>query len=175
LKNHGVVSVGETLRDAFFLAELLEESARMNILSGLLQGNRKFAKISSAAQRKKKPVKLFSKKHRSLLQAAISRKRRPQHGMDGLLSLRLKADDTGDEYAAIIEQGGLPARTGRAPGTLVISGTSGAWKNIFNGRMDPFTAVIQNKMRFSGSLQELLRWYPALHPLFRKWQTIPVM
>ena len=31
LKNHGVVSVGETLQDAFFLAELLEESARMNI------------------------------------------------------------------------------------------------------------------------------------------------
>jgi L-fuculose-phosphate aldolase len=177
LKNHGVVSVGETLRDAFFLAELLEESARMNIFSGLLlQGGRKSAGTPPALKRKGKPVALFSKEHQSRLQAAISRKRRPQqHGMDGRLSLRMKADDTGDEYTAIIEQGSLPGRAGHAPAAPVISGTSRAWKNIFNGRMDPFTAIIQKKMRLEGPLQEFLRLYPVLRTVFKLWQTIPVI
>ena len=63
LKNHGVVSVGETLRDAFFLAELLEESARMNIFSGLLlQGGRKPAGTSPAAKRKGKAGSALFKK-----------------------------------------------------------------------------------------------------------------
>jgi L-fuculose-phosphate aldolase len=175
LKNHGVVSVGETLRDAFFLAELLEESARMNIFTSLLlQADKKAAGSAPAGKRKAKPVALFSKEHRLLLQAAISRTQR-QSGMDSRLSLRMKADDTGDAYTAIIEQAGLAASAGTAQSALAISGTSGAWKHIFNGRMDIFTAIIQNKMQLAGSLQELLRRYPALSPLFRRWQTIPVI
>jgi L-fuculose-phosphate aldolase len=174
LKNHGVVSAGETLRDAFFLAELLEESARMNMFTSLLpQADTKAAGSARAAKRRGAPVALFSKKHRLLLQAAVSSRQRP--AMGSRLSLRMKADDTGDEYTAVIGQAGLPASAGHAQGALAISGNSGAWKNIFNGRMDLFTAVIQNKMRLAGSLQELLRWYPALSPLFRRWQAIPVI
>jgi hypothetical protein len=30
-------------------------------------------------------------------------------------------------------------------------------------------------MALTGSLQELLRWYPLLNPLFKIWQTIPII
>jgi L-fuculose-phosphate aldolase len=177
LKNHGVVSAGETLRDSFFLAELLEESSRMNILSSLLQQDSGTSAINAAArQKKEKPAALFSKEHCSRLQAATgSNRRRQQPVISGRLSLRLRADDSGGEYTAALEQGELYGRTGHAQSALMISGSAAAWIHIFNGCMDPFTAVLQKKMKLTGPLQELLRWYPVLRPLFKQWQTIPVI
>ncbi len=175
LKNHGVVSVGETLRDAFFLAELLEESSRMNILSCLLQtGNRKTARSAPAARRTGKPAALFSKTHLLCLEKAANHKRcMPLSGRKTRFCFGMQQDDTGRECTVKVEPGAVSVTEGARTGSLVISGTASAWMNIFNGRMNLFTAVIQKKMAFTGSLQELLCWYPLLNPLFKRWQAIP--
>lgn len=177
LKNHGVVSTGETLRDAFFLAELLEESSRMNILSCLLQtGNRKTARSAPAARRTGKPAALFSPAHCSQLEKAVNAKRiMPLSGMKTRLCFGMRQDDSGREYTVMVEPAAVSVIEGSRTGSLVISGTTKAWTNVFNDRMNLFTAVIQRKMAFTGSLQELLRWYPLLSPLFKIWQTIPII
>jgi ribulose-5-phosphate 4-epimerase/fuculose-1-phosphate aldolase len=177
LKNHGVVSTGETLQDAFFLAELLEESSRMNILSYLLQaGTRKAAISAPAARRRAKPVTLFSPAHCALLEKAVNAKRlMPLSGTKTRFCFGMRQDDSGREYAVMVEPAGVSVIPGGRECSLKISGSAKTWTNVFNGRMNLFTAVIQKKMALTGSLQELLRWYPLLNPLFKIWQTIPII
>jgi len=177
LKNHGVVSTGETLHDAFFLAELLEESSRMNILSCLLQtGTRKAARSAPAARRRGKLAALFSPAHCAQLEKAVNAKRiMALPGMKTRFCFGMRQDDTGREYRVMVEPAAVSVAEGPRTGSLLISGTAKAWTNVFNGRMDLFTAVIQKKMALTGSLQELLRWYPLLNPLFKIWQTIPII
>ena len=172
LKNHGVVSVGETLRDAFFLAELLEESARMNIFTSLLRKDeKKSAGRAPAAGKKEKPVALFSKAHWLRLEAVLNREHLQQ---PGLISLVIKQSDTGMAYTLVFEDGKLSLRAGAEKSSLLLSGTGTVWRSVFKGLMDPFTAVIQHKMSLEGSMQEFLQLYPLLRTVFKVWQTIPV-
>jgi L-fuculose-phosphate aldolase len=177
LKNHGVVSIGETIRDAYFLAELLEETAQMNIFSSLLgKSARTRNEASPAARNRTKPVRLFSQEHISLLQRAINRDRTLQKlGKKSCFSIGMKQEDTGRLQMRIFSNGkGTEIKESEEHGPFIISGTTAAWYSIFNGLMDPFTAIVQKKMLLEGSFRDLLRWYPFFRHLFNLWQTIPV-
>jgi L-fuculose-phosphate aldolase len=177
LKNHGVVSIGETIWDAFFLAELLEETARMNILGRILGKNIRLTKQASpAVLKRKKPVRLFSKEHFSLLQQVINRDRALQKlGIKTSATVGIKQADTGRVHMCAFNRG-KPAKikTGEEEGTFIISGTDAAWRAIFKGVMDPFTAIVQKKVLLEGSFRDLLQRYPFFRQLFNLWQTIPV-
>jgi len=177
LKNHGVVSIGETIWDAFFLAELLEETAQMNIFSNLLEKRARTRREASLPTRKrKKPVRLFSKEHFTLLQQVINRDHALQKpGIKTSVSVGIKQADTGRVQMLVFNNGKLAEiKAGEKAGSFIISGTHAAWRTIFNGLMDPFTAIIQKKILLEGSFRDLLQWYPFFRQLFNLWQTIPV-
>jgi ribulose-5-phosphate 4-epimerase/fuculose-1-phosphate aldolase len=177
LKNHGVVSIGETIWDAFFLAELLEETAQMNIFSSLLGKSARTRREASLPSRKrKKPVRLFSKEHFSLLQQVINRDHILQKlGIKNSISVSIKQADTGRVQMLVFNNGKFAEiKVGEKAGSFIISGTHAAWRSIFNGLMDPFSAIIQKKILLEGSFRDLLQWYPFFRQLFNLWQTIPV-
>jgi putative sterol carrier protein len=172
-----VVSIGETIWDAFFLAELLEETAQMNIFSSLLGKSARTRREASIPTRKrKKPVRLFSKEHFSLLQQVINRDHAPQKpGIKNSVSVGIKQADTGMVQLLVFNNGKLAEiKAGEEAGSFIISGTHAAWRAVFNGLMDPFTAIIQKKILLEGSFRDLLQWYPFFRQLFNLWQTIPV-
>jgi len=177
LKNHGVVSIGETIRDAYFLVELLEETAQMNIYSSLLGKNactRK--KVSPAARNRTKPVRLFSTEHFSFLQRAINRDRTLQKlGAGACFSVGMKQTGTGRVQMLAFNNGTLrEIKAGEKHSAFIISGTTAAWCSVFSGLMDPFTAIVQKKMFLEGSFRDVLKWYPFFRRLFNLWQSIPV-
>ncbi|MCX5895057.1 MAG: class II aldolase/adducin family protein, partial [Proteobacteria bacterium] len=179
LKNHGIVSVGETIWDAFFLAELLEEASHMTILSYLLAGvKRKREKAAVPKQLKAKPVKIFSKEHVSrLIKITNSNKKLQTLGKEThfSLSLGLRMQDQGVAYTLVFKDGKIvETKQGENKDTLVMAGSRAAWCAICNGIMDPFAASIQKKMEFGASIRDLSPWYPFFRSLFALWQTIPV-
>ena len=177
LKNHGVVSIGETIWDAFFLAELLEETAQMNIFWRFLGKNISPNKKASPSVLKcKKPVRLFSKDHFSLLQQVINRDR-ALHKMSikTSVAIGIKQADTGRVHIFAFNNGKLAGiKTEYEKCTFLITGTTAAWSAIVNGLMDPFTAIIQKKVLLEGNFRDLLQQYPFFRQLFNLWQTVPV-
>jgi ribulose-5-phosphate 4-epimerase/fuculose-1-phosphate aldolase len=177
LKNHGVVSIGETIWDAFFLAELLEETSQINIMSCVMgKSNRIRKNVSPVARKLKKPVRLFSKEHFFLLQQVIYCNQALQKSsLKMSIAVGMKQADTGMVHMCAFNRG-KPAKikTGEEEGTFIISGTDAAWRAIFKGVMDPFTAIVQKKVLLEGSFRDLLQWYPFFRQLFNLWQTIPV-
>ena len=178
LKNHGVVSIGETIWDAFFLAELLEEAAQMIITSRFL-GKRKTRSNGGAAVARKrtKPVPLFSKEHSTLLQQVIQRDHTlPKKGIKASFCVGMKQAETGRVHMLLKFKNGKMSlmKVHEAAGVFIISGTAAAWRSVFNGLMDPFAAIVQKKMVLEGSFRDLLRWYPFFRQLFHLWQSIPV-
>lgn len=178
LKNHGVVSIGETIWDAFFLAHLLEEASQMQVLSHMLRtqsvGN---ATPVSGARTSVKPVRLFSNRHCALLRKVTKRDqvlngKCPTTGC----SIELKQSETGDmPLMLVFSPGKFRARKpGVTSNRFMMSGTAHAWAAVFNGLMDPFTALVQKKIALEGDFRLILQWYPFFRRLFDLWQTIPV-
>jgi putative sterol carrier protein len=172
-----VVSIGETIWDALFLAELLEETARMNIFWRILGKNvRPNRKASPAVLKRKKPVRLFSKDHLLLLHQVINQDRALQKlGIKTSATVGIKQADTGRVHMCAFNRGKLAKiKTDEKEGTFIISGTDAAWRAIFKGVMDPFTAIVQKKVLLEGSFRDLLQQYPFFRQLFNLWQTVPV-
>ncbi len=180
LKNHGVVSIGKTLWDAFFLAQLLEEAAQMQVLSRMLREyHGEDTSHKSGVRKRVKPVRLFSRAHlnglRQVLQGdQLLRKKSPAQQC----GIGIKRTETGTVLLFLTcGQGSIEATqpTETAGETFIISGAAQSWEAVFNGTMDPFTAIVQKKMALEGNLRLLLHWYPFFRRLFDLWQTIPVI
>lgn len=178
LKNHGVVSIGETIWDAFFLAQLLEEASQMRVLSHMLRTpSCEEATPISSPRTRVKPVRLFSNRHCALLRQVAERDqvlngKSPTTGC----SIGLKQSETGNiPLLLAFSPGKIRARQpGETANRFMVSGTARAWESVFNGLMDPFTALVQKKMGLEGNFRLMLQWYPFFRRLFDLWQTIPV-
>jgi L-fuculose-phosphate aldolase len=178
LKNHGVVSIGETIWDAFFLAHLLEEASQMRVLSHMLRTPRgDDATPVSGARTGVKPVSLFSNRHCALLRKVAQR----DQVLNGTCpttgcSIGLKQAETGNMPLLLaFSPGKFRARPpGGTSNRFLVSGTARSWEAVFNGLMDPFTALVQKKMALEGDFRLMLQWYPFFRRLFDLWQTIPV-
>jgi putative sterol carrier protein len=149
----------------------------MNIFWRILGKNvRPNRKASPAVLKRKKPVRLFSKEHFSLLQQVINRDRALQKlGIKTSATVGIKQADTGRVHIFAFKNGKLAGiKTEYEKCTFLITGTTATWSAIVNGLMDPFTAIIQKKVLLKGNFRDLLQQYPFFRQLFNLWQTVPV-
>ena len=178
LKNHGSVAIGDKFADALNFTEALEEAVRSASIARL------FAKEGLDAQdealkedltRNENSYPMFSREH---IQAIVDLVNKDEliaskgKELDLTVQLAVKLDDTGEVYKFNFEKGKIIRLDNDANAPFVISAPRGVWEQVFLGKLDSFVAVTQGKMKLSGQLGQLSKWYVPFTRLFSLFKQV---
>jgi len=183
IKNHGVVAIGENFTKAFHLIESLEEAVRIAGVARLFQQE----ELNSFEQELKhtltKPLstsaqKMFSPGHiQAIVALANNDEFIAQKGteLDLTVELALKLQgDQGTAYRLCFEKGRIARVLPDDEAPFVISAPERVWRQVFLGRLDPFVATTQGKMKLKGELGRLSRWYVPFSRLFELFKLVEI-
>ncbi len=180
LKNHGVVAIGDTFEDALALIEALEEAVRVAAVARLFKKgalDELDGALKNTLTRQETAYEMFSKEH---IQAIVDLVNKDefiaQKGkeLDLTLQLAIKLDASDKVYKFSFEKGKITSLDcdGNAP--FVISAPAEAWQQVFLGKLDSFVAVTQGKMKLTGQMGQLSRWYVPFTRLFALFKEVKI-
>jgi L-fuculose-phosphate aldolase len=182
LRHHGVVAIGETLKDAFFLVQTLEESVKMAVIKDFYSQKKQSGSsvrdgcATSLASVKK--YKLFSDEQiKDIVGIVNADERFRQLALETSLKTKLAVvmEETGVTFCFDFKDGRIAETTkSSADAEFVISGKSEYWRAIFNKQLDPFVATTQKKLKLKGDFAKISRWYVPFNRLFDLWVKTPV-
>lgn len=182
LKHHGVVAIGETLNDAFFLAQTLEEAVKIACIKDLYaRASQPPAPASggdAAFPSAGGTFELFSKEQiseivRLVNQDAQFRQLALQTNLETKLAVVL--DETQTAYCFHFSGGGIKDFADKVgDAEFVISGKADYWRAVFKRQLDPFAATTQKKLKLKGDFAKISRWYVPFNRLFDLWTSAPV-
>ncbi len=179
LGRHGAVTIGESVEDAYFLMELLEEAAEMIVAAGQqgLAATKRSEAEAQAPGRSDTSYQLFSEEHISAICKLINddteaQKRGRATGLNTRLGIKL--DETGQTYSIHLETGKVTSVGAEEDVDFLIAGPESAWRQVFGGQIDPFVAVTQRRLKLRGDLGKLSRWYSPFYRIFELWKLAPI-
>lgn len=182
LKNHGVVAIGESFKQAFSLIELLEEQAQVGILlknanlsAGSSISGAKPADVNKETDRQR--YRMLSSEHARRLTELINSDTEVQElGVKYNLtcSLAIKNQDTGEVLRFCYEQGKIVKTDSSEDADFMIVGKTEILCKVFNREIDPFVAATQEKVKLKGEFAKMSRWYPVMVRTFKLWEDAPV-
>ncbi|MFA4908072.1 MAG: class II aldolase/adducin family protein [Candidatus Omnitrophota bacterium] len=180
LKNHGIVSAAGDMAKALDLAQTLEESIKTAALARLFSCGIELTPAEAKTERAAASggaYRMFSPEHIDAIVGLVNRDSFiSEKGRELELTLQLSVvlDDDGTAYKFVFRQGKIASVERSAEAPFVISAPASAWREVFSGRLDPFTAVTQGKMKLKGQLGQLSRWYVPFSRLFELFKQVPV-
>ncbi|MFA5276197.1 MAG: class II aldolase/adducin family protein [Candidatus Omnitrophota bacterium] len=172
LKNHGSVAIGDKFSDALNLTEALEEAVRTASIARLFKQESLDTQDEALKEELTKndiSYSMFSREH---IQAIVDLVNKDDFiaakgkELDLTLQLAVKLDDSGEAYKFIFEKGRIIRLDNDANAPFVISASRPVWEQVFLGKLDCFVAVTQGKMKLSGQLGQLSKWYVPFTRLF---------
>lgn len=178
LKGHGTVATGKDLREAFLLTDLLEQAIHCK----LLESNGRLADPDLTPNRLEnrggETYALFSPEHIAAL-AEIANgdvEFQRQGSEEGLTTtLGFAWEDKNGGWTFHFAEGRIAHWQAGGEAEFVFSGKKEYWEAIFRGRLDPFMATQQGKLKLvRGELWRLSRWFKPFQRAFTLWQTIPI-
>ena len=180
IKNHGVVAVGENFTEGLYLVETLEEAVRVAGLARLfnkeiLDDFDKQLKVSLSEE--DIAFEMFSGEHIQKIVDLVNQDDFiAEKGKDSDLTLKLaiKLDGTDSVYKFNFEKGKITKLEFDEDAPFVISAPSEVWKLIFMGKLDPFVATTQGRMKLKGDLGKLSRWYVPFSRLFELFKQVKI-
>lgn len=179
IRNHGVVALGQNLSQALYLVETLEESVKALAVARLFK-----KEILDDLDRELKAdfeadsaYVMFSPEHiKAIVELAnkdeIFRKKGAE--LDLTTRLAIKMDDSPNIYKFVFEKGSISAMGSDEDAPFVISAPAAVWEMIFLGKLDPFVATTQGKMKLRGDLGKLSRWYVPFNRLFQFFRQVRI-
>ncbi len=177
LKNHGTLAIGDDLNEAFSLTEILEEAALMTFIKQAL-GRPVEKAEDKKTQREAERFPVFSQEHIGKITQLINDDVEAQRlGKETSLTTRwaihMIEDDT--LYTFHFLEGRVAAVDSSDDCDFLVSGRREHWVAVFNGRVDPFVATTQKRLKLKkGHLGDLSRWYPPFCRIFELWKMAPV-
>ncbi|MFH0917743.1 MAG: class II aldolase/adducin family protein [Candidatus Omnitrophota bacterium] len=180
LKNHGTVAMADKFQDALSITEALEEAVKSAAIARLLDKD-VLDDLDTALKddlKRTQPVyRMFSLEH---IQAIVDLVNQDefiaQKGkeLDLTVKLAIKLDDSGAVFKFNFEKGKIIKldTDGNAP--FVISAVAPVWEQVFLGKLDSFVAVTQGKMKLSGQLGQLSKWYVPFNRLFALFKEVRI-
>ena len=172
LKNHGAVAIGEKFKDALALIEALEEAVKSAAIARLFN-KEAFDDLDSVLKedltKNDAAYPMFSREH---IQAIVDLVNKDefiaQKGkeLDLTLQLAIKMDGADTAYKFNFEKGRIIRLDSDANAPFVISAPKDIWEQVFLGKLDSFVAVTQGKMKLTGQLGQLSKWYVPFTRLF---------
>lgn len=181
LRHHGVVSVGKEFKEAVSLIELLEEQAKVNLItksSALGTGLHVAEKTRTVhASAETGTCKMLSAEHRRRLTELVNNDPQAQElgKQYGLTcTLAVKNQDTDEAMRFCYENGRIVNDDASDDAEFVIIGKNDILKKVFNKEVDPFVASTQGKVKTKGDFAKMSRWYPVMVRTFKLWEEAPV-
>lgn len=179
---HGTVAIGKDLQEAFLFTDLLEEAVQCRLLvdhDAAPDGPSPQAPAKAAkAPQKTGGHELFSRAHmEALIESANSDADYKHAGAEGDLTttLTLRMDDAAVSWTVHFDVGAITRLDAADDGEFAISGKREWWEAVFRGRIDPFLATQQGKLKLErGELWKLSKWFKPFQRAFALWQTIPI-
>ncbi|HEX9443130.1 MAG TPA: class II aldolase/adducin family protein [Candidatus Binatia bacterium] len=188
LRGHGSVATGKDLQDAFLLTDLLEEAVHCRLVRDQGAGNAVAAAPRAPEKRAAKAAHadgaghaLFSRAHmQALIDSANAdpdfQRQSKEGDLTTTLTLRMDGQDAAVTPWTVHFAGGAITRLEAADdGEFSIGGGREWWEAVFRGRLDPFLATQQGKLRLErGEMWKLSKWFKPFQRAFALWQTIPI-
>ncbi len=179
LKNHGVVAAGADLKEALLLTETLDYAVRTCAVARLfkkdiLDGLDRAVESDLAVGR---IYDMFSRDH---IQAIVDLVNKDdfigQKGrdMDMTLQLAIRLDGHDAAYRFTFEKGRITALDSGYEAAYVISAPADVWESVFLGKLEPFVATMQGKMKLAGEMGKLSRWYVPFSRLFELFKCVRI-
>jgi len=180
LKNHGTVAIADRFQDALSITEALEEAVKSaalgrlfdrNILDDLDAALRDDLKCDQPA------YTMFSRAH---IQAIVDLVNQDefiaQKGkeLDLTLKLAIKLDGSSEIFKFNFEKGKIIKLDTDGDAPFVICAPAAVWEQVFLGKLDSFVAVTQGKMKLSGQLGQLSKWYVPFNRLFALFREVRI-
>ncbi len=179
IKNHGVVSIADKFSDALYLIEALEEAVKTaavarlfkkDILDDLDKGLKENLQQDNA-------YLMFSKEHIRAIVDLVNKDEfilKKGQELDLTLKLAIKLDGQNSVYKFNFEKGRVVKLETDEDAPFVISAPTDVWETVFLGKVDPFVATMQGKMKLKGELGKLSRWYVPFSRLFELFKQVKI-
>ncbi|MFH1901209.1 MAG: class II aldolase/adducin family protein [Candidatus Omnitrophota bacterium] len=185
LKNHGVVAMGGSFKEAFSLIELLEEQAKVNLivqkpetLPGRQAGRAQKPDYKNIREKQEgKRYKLLSKEHMGRLMELVNNDKEVQalgQKYDLTCTLAVKNQDNNMAMCFYYDKGKIIKTDNNENAEFVIIGKEAILKKVFNREVDPFVALTQGKVKSKGDFTKMSKWYPVMVRTFKLWEQAPV-
>jgi ribulose-5-phosphate 4-epimerase/fuculose-1-phosphate aldolase len=179
LKNHGVVAMAPTLKEALYMVETLEEAVRTCAVARLFKKDilDDLGKELKDALSSDEAYDMFSKEH---IQAIVDLVNKDEFiankgkEMDLTLQLAIKLNGHDPAYKFNFEKGKITKLDLDEQSPFLISASKEVWELVFLGKLDPFVATTQGKMKLKGDLGKLSRWYVPFSRLFELFRQVKI-
>lgn len=179
LKNHGVVSVSDDFKSALYLIEELEEAIRTVALARIFKKEvlDELDKELKTTLESEASYEMFSKEHiQAIVERVNSDEFISQKGreLDLTLKFAIRLEGNPNLYKFNFEKGKIIRLDFDNDAPFIFSGPKAGWEQIFLGKLDPFVAVTQGKMKLEGQLGQLSRWYVPFTRLFAIFKEVRI-
>jgi len=178
LQGHGTVAVGKNLEEAFLYTDLLEEAVYCQMMKEGESASSPPEEKTVTQEASGERHELFSVAHiMSLIQAANAdesfRKEAQAKNLKTSVTLAVEEDKTA--FTFHFSAGSITGFRDENGGEFIFSGKRQWWEAIFNGRIDPFLATQQGKLKLlHGEMWQLSQWFKPFERMFQIWQRVPV-
>jgi len=180
IKNHGVISIGQSFKEGFDLIETLEEAIKVASVARLFE-RRALDDLDKALKQdltqKTDSYKMFSKEHIQAIVDLVNKDEfisKKGQELDLTLELAIKLNEDNRSYRFVFEKGEIKKLEFDHNAPFVISASQDIWELVFLGKLDPFVAVTQGKMALKGQLGQLSRWYVPFKRLFELFKQVKI-
>ena len=180
LKNHGTIAMGDKFQNALAVTEALEEAVKSAAIARLLDKDildDLDTALKDDLRRSQPAYRMFSREH---IQAIVDLVNQDefiaQKGkeLDLTVKLAIKLDDSAEVFKFNFEKGKIMKLDTDSDAPFVISAPGAVWEQVFLGKLDSFVAVTQGKMKLSGQLGQLSKWYVPFNRLFALFREVKI-
>jgi L-fuculose-phosphate aldolase len=178
LKNHGVVAMGPCFDDALSLIEALEEAVKSAAIARLFNKDAVDAlgmPLKENLMKEARRYSMFSRPHIAAIVELVNKDEfilNKGRELDLTVRLAIVMDGSDNSYCFNFEKGRITQLDENADAPFVISAGKEVWALVFSGKLDPFVAVTQGKMKLAGQLGQLSRWYVPFSRLFQIFKQV---
>ena len=186
-KNHGVVSVADKFSDCLYFIETLEEAVKVAATARLFKKDVLDDLDKALKENLGQDIAylMFSKEHIQAIVDLVNQDEfiaKKGQELDLTLQLAIKLDPStslragghNSAYKFNFEKGKIIKLDFDEDAPFVISAPTDAWELVFLGKLDPFVAVMQGKMKLKGELGKLSRWYVPFSRLFELFKQVKI-
>lgn len=180
IKNHGVAAIGDDFRSALYLIETLEEAVRVNAVARLFNKEAWDSldrQLADSFSPQDEGYEMFSENHiRKIVELVNKDELIADKGKESGMSLKLaiKLDGDNRAYKFDFKDGRIIGLESDADAPFVISAPGEVWEQVFLGKLDPFVATTQGRMKLRGELGKLSRWYVPFNRLFELFKRVRI-
>ena len=180
LKNHGTIAIADKFVDALSITEALEEAVKSAALARLF--DKKILDdldiaLKNDLKRNDLAYTMFSNEHVAAIVDLVNKDEFiAQKGkeLDLTVKLAIKLDNSNNVFKFNFEKGKIVKLDTDSDAPFIISAPALVWEQVFLGQLDCFVAVTQGKMKLSGQLGQLSKWYVPFNRLFTLFKEVKI-